>query len=171
MHPRIALALAALALAACGRQPPVIVETAPPTPLPVARTQTLETHALKKEIDAFAERPSLAQSARVDQAFAEIDGEIAELAEHAAKRSSEDRAEAARKLADLRAYRTSEHVRFLRLQAKAELQEKRGAVEPPAVPPSPSTEKLGDKIDDAARNTDDALRDAADALRENTRGS
>ena len=163
--------IALLAATGCNRQPVVVLEPAPPAPLPVARTQTLETHVLRKEIDTFEQQPSRVQSARVDKAFAEIDGEIAELVEHVAKKTGGERAEAARKLTDLRTYRDAEHLRFLALEAKAQLQQKRESVE---FPPAPllredGAEKLGEKIDDAARKVGDGLKDAADAIRDKTR--
>jgi hypothetical protein len=132
----------------------------------VARTETFETHALRKEIDAYEGTPSTAQGARVDKAFAEIDGEIAELVEYIAKHRGEDRAEAERKLVNLRAYRDAEKVRFTTLQAKAPVREAGVIVEPKS---DGTAEKVGEKIDQAARKVEDGLRDAADAVRDRTR--
>lgn len=164
----LSLGAASIVAAACNRQPTVVVQAPPPTPtpLPVARTETFETRALAREIDKYQQDPSQAQSARVAQAFAEIDGEIAELSELVAKRDGEARAEAARKLANLRAYRDGEKTRFAALEVKAA----------PAPEPRVSTprgegtgEKIGEKIDEAAGKVEDKIRDAADAIRDKTR--
>lgn len=169
-HPLFVLATVTLLAAGCNRQQPVIIETAPSPPpaTPVARTETLETHALRREIDTFERTPSTVQSARVKKAFAEIDGEIAELIEHVAKKTGDERAKAARKLADLRAYREAEQARFLRLEALAPLQGRRAAEEPPS-PREGTAERIGEKIDDAARKVENKLRDAAETVRDKTR--
>ena len=163
-----ALATATLLAAGCNRQPPVIIEGTPPPspPTPVARTVTFETHALRREIDTFEHTPSVVQGARVKKAFAEIDGEIAELIEHVAKKSGSERAEAALKLADLRAYRDAEQVRFLRLEALAPSQP-RQVTEQPAR--DGTAEKVGEKIDEAARKVGNKVRDAAEVIRDRTR--
>ena len=167
-HQLLNVAVAGLLAAACNRQPTVIIETAPPapTPLPVARTKTFETHALGREIDTFEHSPSTVQAARVQKAFAEIDGEIAELVEHVARKTGTERAEAARKLADLRAYREAEQVRFTRLEVKVPLR-----TEEPATPLRSGgiAEKIGEKIDRAAGKVEEKLRDAADTVREKSR--
>ena len=171
--------------AGCNRQPVVIQTAPPPTPVPqiapamavvpevlrvpvapVARTENFETHALRREIDAFDRSPSAVQSARVKKAFAELDGEIAELIEHVARKTGDEQAKAARKLADLRTYRDAEQVRFLRLEALAPLQT-RAASEP--LRDEGTGEKIGQKIDDAARKVENKLRDAAETVRDRTR--
>lgn len=164
-----AFTAAALVTAGCDRKPAVIVETVPSTPMraPVARTATFETHALRKEIDAFGRTPSGVQAARVKKAFAEIDGEIAELVEHVARKTGGERAEAARKLADLRAYRDAEQVRFVRLEATAPLQERPTALEQPRR--DGTAERVGEKIDEAAQKVEGGLREAADKIREQVR--
>ena len=164
----LTITVAAVLAAGCNRQPRVIVEVAPsaPTPLPVARTVTFETRALGREIDTFEQTPSTVQRARVQKAFAEIDGEIAELVEHVAKKTGDARAEAARKLADLRAYREGEQVRFARL----EVQKPFRAEEPGAPTRGDGTaEKIGEKIDRTANKIEDKIRDAADVVRDKTR--
>ena len=164
----LTITVAAVLTAGCNRQPRVIVEVAPPapTPLPVARTVTFETRALGREIDTFEQTPSTVHRARVQKAFAEIDGEIAELVEHVAKKTGDARAEAARKLADLRAYREGEQVRFARL----EVQKPFRAEEPGAPTRGDGTaEKIGEKIDRTANKIEDKIRDAADVVRDKTR--
>jgi hypothetical protein len=167
--PILAPLVAALGLAACEREPTVIVVNASPTPLPQARTETLETRTLGKEIDAFEKDASLIQRARVDKAFSELDGEIAELVEHVAKETGDDKREAERKLADLNAYRNGEHVRFLRIQSTLRLEEKRESVVPPGADPAERAEKLGEDIDRAAKKAEDGIKDAADAIRDKAR--
>lgn len=164
----LSITIAAALAAGCNRRPTVIIETAPPapTPLPVARTVTFETRALGREIDTFEQTPSTVQQARVQKAFAEIDGEIAELVEHVATKSGDGRAEAARKLADLRGYREGERVRFDRLEVRKQFR-----AEEPAMPPrgDGTAEKIGEKIDRTANKIEDKLRDAADVVRDKAR--
>jgi hypothetical protein len=165
----LSLAAVVLVAAGCRRQPVVVVEI-PPTPMPVAELETRETRALGREIDTFDHSPSVAQHARVKQAFAEIDGEIAELVEHVATKDGAERAEAARKLADLRTYRNAEQVRFFRLEGRIQLEERRAALNSSPTPRVDGTaERLGEKIDDAARKVEDGVRDAADAIRDRAR--
>ena len=166
----ITLSIALLGSTACKREPSVIIVEASPTPIPESRTKTLETRVLGKEIEAFESNPSITQGARVEKAFADLDGEIAELVGHVEKETGDERREAERKLADLREYRNAQHARFLRAQASARLEEKREAVIPPASESGErGAEKLGGKIDDAARKVEEGLKDAADAVREKAR--
>ena len=171
IRPLLSIALVSLFAAGCNRQSRVIIETPPPapTPLPVARTETFETKALGRAIDAFEHTPSTVQSARVKKALAEMDGEIAELVEYVAKKTGDGRAEAARKLADLRAYRDAEYTRFLRLEAQMPPQERLGAEPPVHERGEGVAEKIGEKIDKAARKVEEGVKDAADAVRENAR--
>lgn len=156
---------ACLLVAGCNREPAAIIERAPPepSPTPVARTATMETHALGREIDTFERTPSVVQGARVKKAFAEMDVEIAEMIELVAKENGDGLPGAARKLADLGAYRDAEHVRFLRIEALAPL---RSAEQPRNEGPA---EKVGGKIDEAARKVGNKFRDAAEVIRDRTR--
>ena len=165
-HLYLSLAAAGLLVAGCRRETRVIIETTPPapTPLPVSHTDTFETRALGREIDTFERTPSAVQSARVKKAFAELDGEIAELVEYVAKKTGEGRAEAARKLADLRTYRGAEHTRFVLLDARMLPQERLGAERGEGV-----GEKIGGKIDDAAKKVEEGVKDAVEAVREKAR--
>jgi hypothetical protein len=169
----LTLSIAILGSTACKREPRVIIVETSPTPLPESRTKTLETRVLGKEIEAFEANPSVTQSARVQKAFADLDGEIAELVAHVEQKTGEERREAERKLADLHEYRNAQNVRFLRAQSTARLEEKREAVIPPASEAAEraerGAEKLGGKIDDAARKVEEGLKDAADAVREKAR--
>jgi len=158
------LLLTTLVAVGCNRQPRVVIVE--PSPPPVARLETMETQLLGRESDLFEQTPSAEQSARVQRAIAQLDGEIAELVEIVARESGTPRAEADRKLNDLRRYRAAEGARFLRLQALA----------PSMATPIPSQtavtqadgtlervgeklDKAGDKIQDAARAVGDAVRD------------
>ncbi len=140
----------------------VVVETAPtPASDPVARTETLETSRLGAAVDAFERTPTSENRAAAKKAFAELDGEIAELEEDVAKRTGSEREEAAIKLRNLQAYRTAQTTRFTAAEGKA-----------PAVPPSEpdartgaeklenAAERIGDKLEDAARKAGDAIDDA-----------
>ena len=148
-----------LAFAACEKRTVVVVEK--PTGDPVAQTATIETSALKSAIDAYAQSPTAERAADARKAFADLDGEIAELQGHVAKKSGSEQAEAAQKLANLSAYRESEAKRF----EKAGGPNTRVIV----VDPRPGVEK----VEDAARRTGEALKDAAketgDAIRDAVR--
>ncbi len=160
-------AFSLLALGCDRADPVVIVVPTTPPPLPVARTDTFETRVLGREIDAFDRTPSAEQHARVQKALAELDGEIAELEEQVAKKTGDGRAEAARKLTDLRSYRKGEQARFALLEAKAPLRE----IPETAAPPHGEGvgEKIGATLDKAARKVGEGVRDAADEVREKTR--
>lgn len=158
----LSIGVACVLGAGCERKPTVVVEAPLPNP-PAARRVSLDNfdaHDLRKEINLFAERPTDVQAARVQKAFAEVDGEIAETMERAAKRSGEDRANANVKLADLRAFREAEHSRFNRVQAST----------PVIAEPRESVgERVGEKVDDAARGVGRALQDVGKAIQEGAR--
>lgn len=136
----------ALALVACERKV-VIVER--PHTEPIAEITTFETMGLKNSIDAYEKQPTDENAAGVRKAFAKLDGEIAELEGHVAKKTGEPRAEAAAKLVDLTRYRSEEKARFTRAQVAAGVLDARTAA---------------DQVEDAARNTGDALKNAAKEL-------
>lgn len=170
-HLFLSVAAAGLLVVGCRRETRIIIETTPPapTPLAVARTDTFETRALGREIDTFERTPSMVQSARVKKAFAELDGEIAELVEYVAKKTGDGRAEAARKLADLRAYRGAENARFLRLDAQIPREVRVDAETTESARREGVAEKIGGKIDDAAKKVEEGVKDVVEAVRENTR--
>lgn len=140
-----------------------------PKPVPVAQTETLETHALQKEIDAFEQNPSKVRAAKVKAAFAELDGEIAELVGHVAKKEGGEQREAALKLKNLREYREAELIRFQRFAKDVQLTESQPGVDIPTTPSisdGGAMEQLGKKLDKAARKVGDGVKDAADTIRE-----
>lgn len=163
------VAAVALGLASGCKPKPTVSDLDAPTPTPpVARTETSETRTLQKQIDLYEQSPSVEQSARVDRAFAEIDGEIAELVEHVANKTGEDRAEAAAKLKNLRAYRDGEQSRYLIIQARSSRDgESAATVSPTPQRTTESTaERIGDEIEDTAEKVGDGIKDAADSVRE-----
>jgi hypothetical protein len=135
-----------LAMTACEKRTVVVVEKPPGEP--IAQTKTLETSGLKASIDAYEQAPTAERAADVRKAFAELDGEIAEL------QGGSEQAEAAQKLANLSAYRAAEAKRF----------EQAGGSRPTGivVDPRPGVEK----VEDAARKTGEALKDAAKETRD-----
>ncbi len=128
---------------------------------PIPRTDTLETKRLGSTIDDFERGPSAENNADVKKAFADLDGEIAELEARVARISGGDRDEAALKLRNLQSYRAAEQLRFTRAQAAAN-------VSPSAIaqPPAPLAEerarKVGETIEDSAIKSGNALKDALD---------
>ncbi len=161
MNTRLFLVCAAtLAGLGCDRSPRVTIETPPPTPTPIPRAELVEISGLRAEIDAYATAPSAVQAARVEKAFAETDVAIAELKDRVSRTEGDLREDAARRLAELRAFRDGESVRFRGLQSAARSRDpnfKGGA------------EKVGEKIDDAARKVGEEIKDAADAIRDRVR--
>jgi hypothetical protein len=151
-----------LGFAACDRQI-VVVEKAPATPLPepVARTKTLETSRLGSAVDDFEREPSAARRATVKKAFAELDGEIAELQEYIAKHGGEERAKAAAKLQNLQSYRAAESARFTAAEAKGTASDREPAdARSGTEKVEDSARKAGNAIEDAAKKTGDAIKDA-----------
>lgn len=174
----LAVSIAALAFTACDRQPKTViiedrrsVEVDPP----VARTKTFETARLGRAIDTYESAPTVAHSADVSKALAELDGEIAELVGYISKHDGSERAEAERKLADLRAYRAKEAVRYAAAQVNV--------VPVSAVPGEPvrrdadraaesaedAARRVGDKVERTGKKVGAGLKDAANAVRDAVR--
>jgi hypothetical protein len=148
IYPAIAASLV-LSFAACEKRTVVVVEPSAPQAEPVSKTRTFETAALKSAINSYEQAPSPARAADVRKAFAELDGEIAELEADVAKKTGQDRAEAAQKLANLTGYREAERARFAKLEATT-----------PA-DTGVDARSAAQKAEDAARKTGTAVKDAA----------
>jgi hypothetical protein len=174
----LAMSIAALAFAACDRQPKTViiedrrsVEVDPPA----ARTKTFETARLGRAIDAYESAPTVEHSADVSKAFAELDGEIAELTGYISKHDGADRAEAERKLANLREYRAKETARYATAQVKAvpgtavRAEPVRRDAERAAESAEDAARRAGDKVERAGRKVGEGLKDAADAVRDSVR--
>lgn len=145
----------------------VIVETRPAEPVaePIARTETLETIKLASALDTFERNPSAENSADVKKAFADLEGEIAELEARVAKTSGGDRDEAALKLRNLQSYHDAEKLRFTKAQALSRVD----ATTSPDLPVRTDREavedgarRTGDSLEDAAKKVGSAVKDAAD---------
>lgn len=91
----------------------------PPPEPPVPQTKTLETSRLGTAIDLYERSATAENHADVKKAFAELDGEIAELEALVAQRSGGEREEAAVKLKNLQTYRAKETLRFTAAEAAA----------------------------------------------------
>lgn len=149
MKTPIALAFAAtLLLAACDRQPQVVEK---PTPA----TANLETSRLGQEIDRYISNPTTEQAATVDKAFAELDGEIAELDQRASQVTGAERDEAQAKASNLKAYRAKEQMRYTEAKARAQ-----------ANAAAESTQGVGEKIEEGARKAGEGVKDAAEAVKD-----
>ena len=170
MNSRIlsAFATASLLVTACDRQPAVVMETTPRpyAPTSLARIETLETQVLRTDIDKYEHSPSAVREARVKKVFAEIELEFAELNELLAMKSEDERANAAGKLAALRACLDAEQIRFLRLEALSASKAREHAEQ---LAEKGAAERIGGKMDDAARKVGNAFRDAGETIRERTR--
>lgn len=153
---------AALYSTGCERKT-VIVEVAPPTPVaePVARTKTLETSRLGAAVESYQREPTSANHADVKKALADLDGEIAELEALVARRTGNEREEAAVKLRNLQTYRAGEVARFTAAQAKAPLTMHAPADgRTGADKAEDAANRVGNSIEKAARKTGDAIKDA-----------
>jgi hypothetical protein len=145
-----------LAFTACERKTvEVIVPANPDAADPVPQTRTFETAGLKSAIDTYEKMPTTENAADVRKAFAKLDGEIAELEGHVARKTGNERAEAAQKLANLTTYRTAETARFAKAQATA-------GVAAPTADITIDSRSGAQKAEDAARNTGDTLKNAAE---------
>jgi hypothetical protein len=154
--------IAAVSLLGCERKT-VVVEVVPATPIPepVAKTKTLETHRLGAALDTYERQPTGENHAEVKKAFADLDGEIAELEALVAKRTGSEREEAAVKLKNLQAYRAAETARFTAAQVTAPLAARPAAdARSGAEKIEDGAKRVGNSIEDAAKRTGDAIKDA-----------
>ena len=175
----LTLSILVPSFAACDRQPKtVVIEERRPLEIaqPVSRSKTFETARLGRAIDAYETAPTARSSADVTDSFAELDGEIAELVGYISKHDGRERAEADRKLTDLRTYRAKENARYTAAQVIA-------VPTTAVVTPEPAgrnvgrvpeevediARRAGDNVERAAKKVGDGLKDAADAVRDAVR--
>ena len=150
---------AVISLGACERKTVTIVA---PTPVdlhqaPDAPTTTLETKKLGIAIDNYVASPSDMNAAQVKKAFADLDGEIAELQERVAKTSGQDQAEARGKLTNLQTYRAAETARFSVASVKL------APMNPtPVVDTRAGAEKVGDNVENAAQKIGRSIEHGAE---------
>ncbi len=138
----------------CEKKPTVDLTVKPTT-----ATKTFETSRLGNAIDRYVSSHSAVDAADANKAFAELDGEIAELQERVAKTDGDDRAEAAGKLANLQSYRTKEQVRFSAAKATAPM-----STSTPETDVRSGAEKVGDSLNRAASNVGDAAKDLGHSI-------
>lgn len=155
------LILGTLMFSACDKRKDttVIIETQTP---PATDTKTLETRALGTAINTYDKAPTAENAADVKRAFAELDGEIAELEGHVSNKTGDARAEALKKLNDLTAYRTSETARFTAIQtAKGIVSEPRPVEGRTAGDDlKDAADKIGNSVEKGAKNVGEAIKDA-----------
>ncbi|HEX8371367.1 MAG TPA: hypothetical protein VF585_01185 [Chthoniobacterales bacterium] len=125
------------------------------TKTPAAPTETLETKKLGGFIDQYVTTPSAENAARVQRAFADLDGEIAELQERVTQTNGNDRAEAQAKLDNLLTYRNAETARFAAATSTLPV-----TTMTPVRPVDTRTgaEKLGDSVEKAANGIQDTAK-------------
>jgi len=167
----------AFTFTACERKTTAGEPTAPVTPAtqtaePIAKTSTFETARLGGAIDRFEKTPTVENQASVKLAFAELDGEIAELELRVAKTNGNARAEAAAKSANLKKYRDAEMVRFTKARIGTAFEmppladSRSGAqkVKNTAVKVGDTiedgAEKVGKTLEKGAKNTGEAIKEA-----------
>ncbi len=159
-------ALLALGLIAFGCERKI--EVASPTPIdithtPESPTATLETKKLGLTIDQYISSPTAGNAADVKRAFADLDGEIAELESRVVKVTGSDRAEAQAKLTNLQTYRAKESARYA--AAAATIPQTNLPVEPVdtrtgAEKVEHTLDKVGRSIERGAENVGDKVKDA-----------
>ncbi len=150
---------------ACEKKVEVIVPS--PTPIDITRTpdsatNTLETKKLGVAIDLYVSTPSAENAANVKGAFADLDGEIAELEARVAKTGGSDRAEAQAKLTNMQTYRAKETARYTVAAATAPMS---NTVEPVdtrtgAEKVEHTLDKVGNSIKRGTENVGDKIKDA-----------
>jgi len=136
IHSLAVLAGAVLLFTSCERKSEIVVKTKVEEPVkaePVRATSTFETAGLERAIEAYRTNPTEQNKAAVDKAFAELDGEIAELKQKAATATGDEKIETERKLADLQGYRDKQRANY-----------------------------VGEKAEDAATSAGEAIKDATE---------
>lgn len=138
----------ALATVACEKKPEVVEK-------PVPATSNLETSTLGTAIDGYVANSTSGQAALVDKAFAELDGEIAELDRRVADVTGAERTEAQAKADNLRSFRDKERLRYTEAQARAKTNEVKA-----------DTRDAGDRVEETARDAGEKVKDAAEAVKD-----
>jgi hypothetical protein len=136
IHSLSVLVGAVLLLTSCERKSEIVVETRVEEPVkaePVRATSTFEAAGLDRSIETYRTNPTEQNKAAVDKAFAELEGEIAELKEKAATATGNEKIETERKIADLQVYRDKQRANY-----------------------------VGEKAEDAAASAGEAIRDATE---------
>ncbi len=158
----LTLITAALTLTACDRPPNDAPNKTPEVsaemPRPASDLKTLETSRLGRAIDTYSQEATPLNRADVEKAFAELNGEIAELEERARTTTGSDRDEALAKARSLTAYKHAEELRFTAVRVLPN-----GDALPP-VDTRSGAQKIEDGAKDAASSVEDAAKDAADAI-------
>jgi len=149
----------ALAISACEKKPQV-------TEKPSPATMNIETTRLGAAVDGYIQNPSTTQSADVDRAFAELDGEIAELDQLQAKSTGEARTEAQTKADNLRNYRDKERLRYTEAQVRAKAQAANDGAKDAGNKVNEAAEKAGDGVKNAAEAVKDGVENAVDSVKE-----
>ena len=153
-----------LALAACEKKETVTISIPTPTPIDLQRTpdtvtSTLETKKLGLAIDEFVAHPGEIEAANVKKAFADLDGEIAELQARVAETTGQDRAEAQGKLTNLQTYRAAETARFSVASVTVPAS---GAVPVAPVDTRSGAEKVEDNVEGAARRIGNSIENGVE---------
>jgi hypothetical protein len=137
--------VALLVMTSCDQRPEPVTEK---TAEPVSATKTFETATLDRAIEAYRATPTEQTKASVEKAFAELDGEIAELKQKAASQSGNQKIETEKKLADLQSYREKQRANYVGEKAEA------------------AAESAGDTVEDAAKDVGRAIEKTGEAIRE-----
>lgn len=146
-------------LSACEKKPQVVEK-------PVAETQNFETGKLGTTIDAYISSPTATNAAAVERAFADLDGEIAELDQRLAQNPGSDTAETQRKAGELRTYRDKEKLRYTEALARAKAAQARESAQGANESVKDAAEKVGEGVKDAAESVKDGVENAVDAVKE-----
>jgi hypothetical protein len=143
-----------LLFTSCERRSEAVVETRVEEPIkaePVSATSTFETAGLERALETYRANPTDQNKAAVDKAFAELDGEIAELKQKAAASTGNEKIETERKLADLQAYRDKQRVNYTGEKAEDAAASAGEAIKDATEDVGRAIEKTGEAIKDAVK--------------------
>jgi hypothetical protein len=125
--------------------------------------KTFETIGVREAIDEYRQNPTAENRLEVDKAFEKLDKEIAELENSVATTSGDEKAEAQRKLDDLRSFKNEQRVRYTGEQAETALEKTGETLEKAA-------ERTGETVEKAAEKTGETLKRAGEEVKDAVTG-
>lgn len=152
------LTLASFGLSACDRRGGgAVVDSNGET-----RAKTLEVMALEGALDTYDAARTDANEAAVKKAFAELDGEIADIDARIAKTDGLKREEATQQATDLRIYRTRQQARYAKLKAGAVIEDLKPEARAAGEKLRETAQDIGDSVSKAGRKIGDELKELGD---------
>lgn len=143
--PLLTLCSGLILFASCEKKPQAVEK-------PTATLANLETTRLGTAVDGYMASPTESQAATVEKAFAELDGEIAELDLRVTKTSGAEQEEARTKAVQLHTYRDREMARFTEAKLRVKTQDEKATA--------------GAKVEAAADKLGDGVKEAVETVKE-----